>query len=316
MEQIYASYKSLLFSLAYRMLGSVMDAEDIVQETFLSLNRVEPEHITNMKAYLCKMATNRCIDRLRSAQKQREVYIGPWLPEPLVTEFSYGNGGNGEGSNDPVHVSMQNESLSTAYLLLLQQLSWVERAVFLLREVLQYDYDEIAGIVGKSSANCRQIFHRAKRSLGGQQPHLEGEGMTASPVDPAAATAAITPVPAHNDRAHALANQFVQALAAGDMSTLLKVLSADAALYSDGGGKVTAAVHPILGAERITRFLAGLLGKLPAGFSYKTAVVNGLPGIITYVDGNSSSVFSLHIEGDCITAIYIVVNPDKLMHIR
>ncbi|MGG2197457.1 RNA polymerase sigma-70 factor [Paenibacillus sp.] len=304
-EQLYAAYKPLLFSLAYRMLGRVMDAEDIVQEAFLSLNGALPEHVRHPKAYLCKIVTNRCIDLLRSASKQREVYVGPWLPEPLVAEED----GSGSGLGDPSHHYVQKESVSTAYLLLLQQLSWVERAVFLLREVLQYEYDEIGEIVGKSGTNCRQIFHRAKRSLGTHAAPAAGDL-------PSTGSGVQLHTPAAGSAAGGLVEQFVSALASGDMAKLLRLLSEDAALYSDGGGKVTAAVRPILGAERISRFLAGLLEKVQDGFSYRFAVVNGYTGIVTYVHGRPLNVFSFHAENERIEAIYIVVNPEKLKHVK
>lgn len=299
LEQLYASYKPLLFSLAYRMLGSVMDAEDIVQEAFLSLNAVaEPERIHSEKSYLCKIVTNRCIDRLRSAQKQRELYVGPWLPEPIVADDS-------DRSDDPLQTYVRNESISIAYLLLLQQLSWVERAVFLLREVLQYEYDEIADIVGKSSTNCRQIFHRAKRSIGVRPS-----------ADEVAESASSKQTEAFGEHTAQLVNRFVHALSTGDLGTLMNLLAKDATLYSDGGGKVRAAVRPILGAERIVPFLAGILEKAPPGFSYKTSVVNGQTGIVTYVDGEPSTVISFHVQNDRLDAIYIVLNPDKLRNVR
>jgi RNA polymerase sigma-70 factor (TIGR02957 family) len=291
-EQLYASYKSLLFSLAYRMLGSVMDAEDIVQEAFLTLNKVSPEHIHNMKSYLCKIVTNRCIDHIRSARKQREVYTGPWLPEPLIAEE--------KEMADPAYAYLRNESISTAYLLLLQQLSWVERAVFLLREVLQYEYDEIADIVGKSSTNCRQIFHRAKRSIGSR----------------ASEELSTMEQPEALDAPRQLVKQFVQALTTGNVGLLLTILSKDATLYSDGGGKVQAAIHPILGGDRISRFLLGIVQKSASGFSFQFAIVNEQPGIITYVDSQVTSVCSFQIKDNRMDTIYIVVNPDKLRHVR
>jgi RNA polymerase sigma-70 factor (ECF subfamily) len=298
-EQLYASYKPLLFSLAYRMLGSVMDAEDIVQEAFLSLNAApEPERIRSGKSYLCKIVTNRCIDRLRSSQKKRELYVGPWLPEPIVADDS-------DRSDDPLQTYVRHESLSTAYLLLLQQLSWVERAVFLLREVLQYEYDEISDIVGKSSTNCRQIFHRAKRSIGVSPPADEEAG-------PASRRQTEPP----GEHTAQLVDRFVHALSTGDLGTLMNLLAKDATLYSDGGGKVRAAIRPILGAERIVPFLAGILEKAPPGFSYKTSLVNGQTGIVTYVDGKPSTVISFHVENDLLEAIYIVLNPDKLGSVR
>jgi RNA polymerase sigma-70 factor (ECF subfamily) len=276
-----------------------MDAEDIVQEAFISWNAaVEPERIRSAKSYLCKIVTNRCIDRLRSAQKQRELYVGPWLPEPVVDYAA-------ERNDDPLQAYVRLESISTAYLLLLQQLSWVERAVFLLREVLQYEYDEIADIVGKTSTNCRQIFRRAKRSIG-THPHEQEEA------DKAERKQAET----MNEQVSDLVDQFVHALTVGDLGKLMNILSNDATLYSDGGGKVKAAVRPIMGAERVAAFLAGILEKAPADFSYKIAVVNGQAGIVTYTNGKPLSVFTFQVENNRMAAIYNVVNPDKLRHIR
>lgn len=292
-EQVYTSYKPLLFSLAYRMLGSVMDAEDVVQEAFLYVNEMNPANIHNPKAYLCKIVTNRCIDKLRSASKKREVYVGPWLPEPLIT--------SGDNQTEPDRYYSQKESLSTAYLLLLQQLSWVERAVFLLREVLQYEYDEIAEIVGKSSTNCRQIFRRAKSAIS-SFPDREDD-----------------PKEQHKqpvlEQTSAVVEQFVQALVAGNIGQLLNIVKADAVLYSDGGGKVKAAVRPIMGAERIAMFFSGLLSKVPPGFSYSLTTVNGQMGIVAYTDGQPYNVTSFHVVDGQIAAVYLVVNPDKLRHL-
>ncbi|MUT66494.1 RNA polymerase sigma-70 factor [Paenibacillus sp. NEAU-GSW1] len=290
-EQQYTSYKPLLFSLAYRMLGSVTDAEDIVHEAFLSLK--DTDTISNLKSYLCRTTTNRCIDRLRSAQSKRELYVGPWLPEPYVSE---------EGAApDPFQAFAQKESLSTAYLLLLQQLSWVERVVFLLREGLQYEYDEIAEIVGKSSVNCRQIFHRAKQSVGSLP--LEGDASSSASGEQSRQMAE-------------LLGRFVQSLQTGNLNGLLDVLSQDAIVYSDGGGKVTAAVRPITGADRVVRFFEGLLKKASPGFSFRFAPVNGEPGLLTYEYGKPASVLSFRVEEDRIADIYIVLNPDKLTHIQ
>lgn len=294
--QVYAAYKPLLFSLAYRMLGSVMDAEDAVQEAFLYMNEKNPQGIMHPKAYLCKMVTNRCIDKLRSAA--REVYVGPWLPEPLITA------GEDQGET-PELLYAHKESLSTAYLLLLQQLSWVERAVFLLREVLQYEYDEIAEIVGKSSVNCRQIFRRAKSSI----------STFTSPDQSETEERHLPPKLPTNEQANAVVEQFVQALASGNMTKLLSIVKADAVLYSDGGGKVNAAIRPIEGWDRIAKFLIGVLSKAPAGYSYTLMTVNGQLGIVSYQDGQPNNVMTFHIADNRIAAFYLVINPDKLRHI-
>lgn len=297
-EQWYTAYKPLLFSHAYRMLGSVMDAEDVVHDAFITLNNADLSAIRNPKSYLCKIVTNRCIDRLRSARQQREVYVGPWLPEPLLTEGTDGTFG------DPAARYLQQESMSTAYVLLLQQLSAVERAVFLLREALQYEYDEIADMVGKSSTNCRQIYHRAKRSMSAH------ESTTGEQTELAAAARAA------NDKIGLIVEQFLQALAAGNIPKVLSLLAEDAILYSDGGGKVKAAVRPLEGADRISRFFAGLLTKLPEGFSVQLANVNGQPGIVTFEQGRPLTVLSFRIEAGHIASVYIVANPDKLRHLQ
>ncbi|SMO67856.1 RNA polymerase sigma-70 factor [Melghirimyces algeriensis] len=283
-EALYALYKPLLFSLAYCMLGSVSDAEDMVQETFLTLEEQSSQKIQNMKSYLCKTVTNRCIDRLRSAQKRREVYTGEWLPEPLISEINE--------NEEPLHRYLQKESISTAYLLLLEQLSATERAVFLLRASLGYSYDEIAEIVGKTPTHCRQIFRRARQSLGDS-----GESSS---------------VPA---QAGQLVEQFAQALSTGNVPQLLNLLGPDAVLISDGGGKVRAATRPILGPQRIRAFFSGILSKTPPGLSWKICDVNGLPGMVIHMDHHVIGVFSFHFESEKIGGIYWQVNPDKLRHL-
>ncbi|WP_248923885.1 RNA polymerase sigma-70 factor [Paenibacillus hamazuiensis] len=292
-DQLYHTYKPLLFSLAYRMMGSVMDAEDIVQEAFLSLSEASSgEKILNMKAYLCKTVTNRCLDILRSSAKKREMYVGPWLPEPLAYDRERSDS-NGGAISDPARSYLRKESMSTAYLLLLQQLSAVERAVFLLREVFEYEYDEIAAIVGKSSSNCRQIFHRAKRSIG-DFPEDSAELKATRGVQ---------------------VEQFAEFLAAGNIMKLLQLLAPDAILLSDGGGKVNAPIHPIFTAERIGRFFDGVWKKSATGLSYRLLSINGEPGMIARAD-NYKTAWSFQYRDDKISHIYLVANPDKLAHIR
>ncbi|WP_137790231.1 RNA polymerase sigma-70 factor [Bacillus sp. E(2018)] len=281
-EQLFITYKSLLFSLAYRMLGSVQDAEDIVQDVYITWSEQPMDPVQNPKAYLCKIVTNRCIDLLKSARKQRETYVGPWLPEPLVTD----------NNDDPASRYVMKESLSTAYLLLLEQLSETERAVFLLREVLEYDYQLISEVIGKSSSNCRQIFHRAKKAIGNH---------TIAQLSPS--------------KASALTEQFVSAVVSGNVSKLLSLLAVDAKLLSDGGGKTKAALVPILGAERISRFYMGIMAKAKEDFSFKYTIVNGEPGIVLYAEHQVFGVLSLQIQNDLIQTIYWVVNPDKLTHL-
>lgn len=286
MEGLYQTYQPLLFSLAYRMLGSVMDSEDIVQEAFITFNQLpDREHIENKKAYLCKIVTNRCLDLIRSSAKKREVYVGPWLPEPLV---------DGENSpNDPSQAYLQQESISTAYLLLLQQLNAIERAVFLLREVFQYSYDDIAQILGKSNANCRQIFHRAKKSMKydlKKQPSIS--------------------------IAESTVKEFVQSILNGNVNQLLDLVSEDVAMYSDGGGKVKAAQVPIFGANRVVQLLQNLTKMYAGKFTVSYTSVNNLPGLILTIDDHLQYVYSFAFSGKQIQTIYTVANPDKLRHLQ
>ncbi|KFN03655.1 RNA polymerase sigma-70 factor [Bacillus clarus] len=283
-EQLYHLYKPLLFSLAYRMLGSVMDAEDIVHDAFLSLNQLDDvESVDHIKAYLCKMVTNRSIDKLRSAAHKRNVYVGMWLPEPLVEE-----------SDDPSMTYVMKESLSTAYLLLLQQLSEVERAVFILREVFDYDYDEIAAIVNKSSVNCRKIFQRARKSI----------------VDKPKTSKLSTKQMA------SYVEQFVSSLQRGDVQAMLQLLKTDAIFKADGGGKVTTAINPIYTADRIVRLFFGIAKRLPAEYAIEFKMVNGLPGVIVKINNYAAYVLSFAFHDEKISNIYMMVNPEKLNHLN
>ncbi|WP_257347677.1 RNA polymerase sigma-70 factor [Pseudalkalibacillus decolorationis] len=285
MEQLYQSYKPLLFSLAYRMLGSVMDAEDIVQETFVTFEKLEnPQSITNVKSYLCKITTNCCIDQLRSASHKRETYVGTWLPEPVVEDYLA----------DPASSYFMKESVSTAYLMLLQQLSEVERAVFLLREVFQYDYDEIASMVDKSSTNCRQIFHRAKKSLVHEPDSY----------------------PQNYKQMSVYVEKFMAALQNGEISEMLQMLKKDAIFFADGGGKVKAAIKPIYTADRITQLFKGVINKLPENAAFNFKRVNGGPGIVVTIDGDVAYVVSFEFKDRKIKSVYMVANPDKLSRLN
>ena len=285
-ESLYEKYRPLLFSLAYRMLGSVMDAEDIVQDAFITFNQLpNRDSIDNKKAYLSKMVTNRCLDLLRSSSKQRELYVGPWLPEPLIQSQAE--------INDPSKNYLQQESISTAYLLMLQQLSADQRAVFLLREAFQYSYQEIGEILGKSSANCRQIYHRAKKSI-----HYE----------PDRAMLSIS-------LAHHTIKEFTESMLKGNINRLLELLQDDVVFYTDGGGKVPAAKLPVVGAQQVAKVLLNLANKYAGQFDYHFTLVNGLPGILIQQKNNQKSVFSFAFQNHQIQNIYVVANPDKLRHL-
>lgn len=282
--ELYQTYKPLLFSIAYRMTGSVMDAEDIVHEAFLTFSRVRNEKvIEHEKAYLCKIVMNSSLDKLGSAAYKREVYVGEWLPEPIVEE-----------GNEPSHLYLMKESISTAYLLLLHQLSEVERAVFILREVFQYSYDEIGDIVGKTSANCRQLYHRSKKSMSNmpKTSTLDFQAMKSN------------------------IEQFVLALQKGNIERMLELLQADAIYISDGGGKVTAALKPIYTSKRIVLLFVGIAKKLPENATVAYKVVNGSPGVVISINGYTAYVISFEFQDDQITRIYMVANPEKLTHLQ
>jgi RNA polymerase sigma-70 factor (ECF subfamily) len=279
--EIYERYRPLLFSIAYRMLGSVSDSEDILQEAFVNWQRASArEEIHSPKSYLSALVTHLCIDQLRSAKVRREKYVGSWLPEPLLTE-------RGPEADDVLPL---DGSLSMAFLVLLESLSPVERAVFILREVFGYEYPEISHIVGKSEANCRQIARRARQSVAARRPRFESS-------------------PEQEER---LASGFIAASTSGDMEELLALLSEDVILYSDGGGKARAPLRPIYGADKVVRFLIGVLSKEPPA-SIDLVRVNGGPAIVAYdPEGRPVGVVVLEISGGRIGAMYLVVNPEKL----
>lgn len=283
-EQLYVELKPLLFSLAYQMMSSVADAEDIVQDAFLSLQEDKPNDVRFVKAYLCKVVTNKCLNKLKSTSRKREVYVGPWLPEPLFT--------GGMDAGDPLDRYISKESLSTAYLLLLQQLSVVERVVFLLRELFDYPFQDIAEIVDKSSGNCRQIFYRAKKSIGMRT------NMALAPAE----------------IANPMTEQFANAIASGNIQRLLMILSTETKLYMDGGGNVTTALRPIVGQELIVRCFTAIRPKVPGEIVCEVREINGNPGILVKLGELTFSVISFNIKGKAISDIYIVINPEKLAH--
>jgi RNA polymerase sigma-70 factor (TIGR02957 family) len=286
-----AGYRPLLFSIAYGMTGSVGDAEDIVQDAFLGLTRARRAGtaIADPKAYLTTAVTRLGINYLRSARVRRETYVGDWLPEPVVVP-----------ADGPAEHAELADSLSMAFLVLLEALSPVERAVFMLREVFGYGYPEVARITGKTEANCRQIFARARQRIaaGGQVRHG-------------------APPPARRAEGEEFARRFFEAAAGGDMDALLGMLAPDVVLHADGGGKAQAVGTPLAGRERVTRLLTGLLrrGRI-LGASLRLAWINGQPGAVFYdADERVVSVIELDVAEGVVTAIRSVVNPDKLGHI-
>lgn len=270
----------MLFAIAYRMLGSVMDAEDVVQDAFLRWQEAPEVEVRSPRAYLTTIVTRLAINQLRSARVKRETYVGPWLPEPLVTA----------DAPDPSASVELSESLSLAFLLLLERLSPVERAVFLLHEVFDFEYSEIAGVVEKTEANCRQLLVRAKKRMSAPEGRFQ--------TDPA--------------QARRLVERFTAAVGTGDLAGLLEILAEDITLWTDGGGKAAAARNLVHGADHVARWAIGVQRVVPADTVYRPAVINGEPGFIAYSAGRATAVLVFEIHGERIQAIYIVANPDKL----
>jgi RNA polymerase sigma-70 factor (TIGR02957 family) len=288
MEQIsYPALRPLLLSIAYRMLGSFGDAEDVVQEAFLRLHRetVEGREVDSIKAFLTTVTTRLAIDQLRSARRQRETYVGPWLPEPVVDEYV-----------DLADSAALSDSLSTAFLLVLERLSPDQRAVFLLHDVFGYSYEEVASIMAKSQSACRQIAVRARRQLEEDRPRFDTS-------------------PRERDE---LARRFFAACQDGQLDGLVAMLAPDATFTGDGGGKGKGLRRPVFGADRVGRVLLGSFGKM-ARFRVTTEPVHvgGHPGLrMSDADGRTVGIWSLLITDGVVVAIHGVVNPDKLTHLQ
>lgn len=282
--EIYAKYKALLFRLAYQLTGSVADAEDAVQDVFVKVQSIDSERLQEPKAYLCRMVTNRCLDMLRSARSRREQYVGPWLPEPLATVTE------DAGFEDVV----QSDLLSYAMLVLLERLTPVERAVFVLREALEFDYPAIAELTGKSELNCRKLLSRARGKMGISEEELIGS----EPVE------------------EQWVSRFLAALGSGEVDTVLSMLADDAVLLSDGGGKATAAIRPIVSKAFVVKFLFGVLNK-EAQKGNGTAeveirMVNGEPAVVIKENGIVTTIVFMAMQNGLTHHLFIVRNPDKL----
>jgi RNA polymerase sigma-70 factor (TIGR02957 family) len=282
----YARYRPLLFSIAYRMTGSVSDAEDIVQEAFL--RAAKGQDASNPKAYLATITTRLAIDHLRSARVRRESYVGTWLPEPLVGEADHAPG--------PAELAETSDSLSMAFLVLLESLSPPERAVFLLREVFGYGYPEIADVTGKTEAACRQIFARARRHIDEGRPRFETS----------------------RAEGEELTSLFLAAARGGDISSLIQKLAPDVLFYGDNGGQggITFAA-PVTGRDRVAEILRFVLGRtMELGASLEAAWVNGQSGLVASdADGGLIAVIALEVLDGQVQAIRAVANPDKLRHL-
>lgn len=287
-RDIFNADRPRLFSIAYRMLGSASDAEDVLQDAWVRYAAADASTIRSPQAFATTIVTRLCLDRLKSARATREQYVGPWLPEPVLTREM----------DSPEATLERAESVTLAFLVLLEKLSPEERAVFLLKDVFEYDHAEIGEILGISSANSRQLLHRARTALAQGRPRRAG-----------------TP-----ESRRAMAERFAQAFATGDAAALASMLASDAGMWADGGGKATAARRPLLGREAIVSFLVGIhrIGEASGMIRDASLViedVNSEPALILRVGARLESIFVLSVEDDAITGIRVVRNPDKLVRI-
>jgi RNA polymerase sigma-70 factor (ECF subfamily) len=276
--EAFVAHRNLLFTVAYEMLGSAADAEDVLQETWLRWAGVDLDTVENQRAYLVRITTRQALTRMRTLGRRKESYLGPWLPEPLLT------------APDVAEDVELADSVSMAMLLVLETLTPAERAVFVLREVFDLEYDEIAGAVGKSPAAVRQIAHRARAHVAARRPH-----------------AVVTPAQTRD-----ALEAFRRAAETGDLQSLLDTLAPDVVLLSDGGGVVPAALAPVAGAGTVAR----ILGRIAADASLQSAQVNGYPALIIRLNGEIDTVIAVRIDDGLITGLYAVRNPEKLSHME
>jgi len=285
---VFNTDRPLLFSIAYRMLGSASDAEDVLQDAWLRCRSVDRSAIRSAKAFATTVVTRLCLDRLKSARRTREEYVGPWLPEPVLTREV----------ESPETRLQRAESVTLAFLVLLEKLSPEERAVFLLKDIFEYDHAEISGILGTTVDNSRQLLHRAKARLAEGRPRLSGTA----------------------ESRRAIAERFAHAFSSGDGAELTALLASDVGMWSDGGGKASAARRPLAGRDQVLTFLIGLrrtaqTAGLIRDVSLRIEEVNSEPALIVRVGPRLESIFVLSIDDAAISAIRVVRNPDKLAHI-
>jgi RNA polymerase sigma-70 factor (ECF subfamily) len=286
----FEAHRPLMFSIAYRMLGSAMEAEDIVQEAYLRYQGVSPETIRSPKAFLSTVVTRLCLNQLESARAKREEYIGPWLPEPVLTEAGEVTALNAL-LQSPSQQAELHESISLAFLVLLEQLTPVERAVFLLREVFDYEYAEIAEILDKDEVACRQLLSRAKKHIAEHRPRFKA-----------------TP-----EQHRQLLNQFMRAVGTGELDGLMTLLSDDVTMWADGGGKARgAATQPLHGRTAVAQFALSSTRFLPPNYHAEIAEVNGQPAAILRVGDKAVAIIAIEVDSDHIRAVRVIGNPDKL----
>jgi RNA polymerase sigma-70 factor, ECF subfamily len=284
----FNTHRPILFSIAYRMLGSASDAEDVLQDAWVRYRSADASTIRSPKAFAATIVSRLCLDRLKSAQATRETYVGPWLPEPILTSEL----------KTPDTVLQNAESVTLAFLVLLEKLSPEERAVFLLKEIFEYEHLEIAEMLETTAENSRQLFHRSKQRLMSERPRLTGT----------------------SESRRAAAERFARAFASGDGSELTTMLRNDVSMWTDGGGKATAARRPLVGRDEVVNFLVGLYrtaqttGRLPDA-SWAIEEVNSEPALVVRFGQRLESIFVVSIDNDVISEIRVIRNPDKLARI-
>jgi RNA polymerase sigma-70 factor (TIGR02957 family) len=283
----FEELRPYLFAIGYRMLGRASEAEDVVQDAWVRYQTAAPAALDSLKAYLTTIVTRLCLDRLKAARTTREHYVGPWLPEPILTD----------GPTNPEQLMARYESITMGFLVLLETLTPPERAVFLLREVFDYDYDAIAGMLDTTAANCRQLLSRAKSRIAEGRPRFAGEP--------------------NSERR--LVEAFVRAMERGDPAELAAMLADDVEYWADGGGKVAAAGRPLFGRDSVLKLLLGLrrtAATLGVSMSSSVSLVNGEPAIVVRVGPQIDSVYVCSIADGRIAAIHAVRNPDKLEYLK
>jgi RNA polymerase sigma-70 factor (ECF subfamily) len=285
-EETFEAHRSHLLALAYRMTGSVADAEDIVQDAYIRWERIDVQSVRQAKAFLSKTVTRLCLDSLKSARARRETYVGPWLPEPVV----------GEGAMSVEGATAMAQDISMALMMALERLSPLERAAFLLHEVFDSSYSDVAATLGRSESACRQLVSRARAHVQAARPRYQ-------------------PTQIEHER---VVQAFGVAVATGDTEALHRLLAEDAVLYPDGGGRVVAALRPIHGCDRVTRFLLGASKKFPFAESaeFLAVPVNGIPGFVIREDGQTVQTMAFDVRDGRIVAVYVMRNPDKLQGVQ
>lgn len=280
---LYEEHRPTLFGIAYRMLGSVTDAEDVLQDVWLKWSAVEVGSVVRPGAYLCRITTNLSINRLRSAAVRRESYVGPWLPEPLVT------------APDASGAVERAEDISLAMLVVLETLTPLERAVFVLKEVFGFGYPEIAGMLERSEASVRQVGSRARGHVRNLRPRYDAPA----------------------DVRRKVTEEFLAACVGGDINQVMALLAPDVTAWTDGGGKVRAALRPVHGADKVARWLLAVLSRPVPDPGLHEVVVNGRPGYLFTSGGRPDSVACLDLTADgAVSAVRLIRNPDKLTHVR